>query len=114
PLLLMAADRAFDDRAARALRFAALSILLCLAGGFPHWILFGATAAALYLLVRAMGARSRGATSAVGRLAAASAIACAIVLPSILATARFLETSGYSDLRKGLGRSYALPLRHLR
>ncbi len=114
PLLLMAVDRAFDDGVARALRFAALSILLCLAGGFPHWILFGAIAAALYLLVRAIGARFRGATSAVGRLAAASAIACAIVLPSILATARFLETSGYSDLRKGLGRSYALPLRHLR
>src|SRR5262245_27743078 len=114
PLLLMSVDRAFEDRAARALRFASLSILLCLAGGFPHWVLFGAIAAAFYLLIRAIGARFRGAASAVGRLTAASAIACAILLPSILATARFLESSGYSELRKGLGRSYSLPLRHLR
>jgi len=40
PLLLMAVDRAFDEeRAARAVRFAAIAALLCLAGGFPHWIL---------------------------------------------------------------------------
>ena len=114
PLLLMAVDRAFDDRSARALRFASLSILLCLAGGYPHWVLFGASAAALYLLVRAIGVRFRSAARALWRLAAASAIAAAILLPSILATARFLRASGYSELRKGLGSSYALPLRHVR
>ncbi|MFY9551951.1 MAG: hypothetical protein WAU32_12430, partial [Thermoanaerobaculia bacterium] len=36
------------------------------------------------------------------------------LLPSILATARFLDASGYRELRRGLGGSYALPLRHLR
>ncbi|MFY9552958.1 MAG: hypothetical protein WAU32_17575, partial [Thermoanaerobaculia bacterium] len=46
PLLLMAVDSAFgEQRSARAVRFAALSILLCLSGGFPHWILYGALAA---------------------------------------------------------------------
>jgi hypothetical protein len=115
PLLLMAVDRAFDEASsARALRFAALAILLCLAGGFPHWILFGAIAAALYLLVRAVAARGRGLARAVGRLAVAGAIAAAVLCPAILATARFLRASEYGELRRGMGGSYALPLRHLR
>ncbi len=115
PLLLMAVDRAFEGpRAARAVRFAALSILLCLAGGFPHWILYGALASALYFLLRALEYRGRAALRAAGRLAAASAISLAILLPSILATARFLAASGYGELRRGIGRSYALPLRHVR
>ena len=115
PLLLMAVDRAFEEpRAARAVRFAALSILLCLAGGFPHWILYGALAAALYFLVRALEHRGKSTLRAAGLLAAASAIALAILLPSILATARFLAASGYGELRRGIGGSHALPLRHLR
>ncbi|HEX4441359.1 MAG TPA: hypothetical protein VH854_14870 [Thermoanaerobaculia bacterium] len=115
PLLLMSVDRAFDEgNAARALRFATLSALLCLAGGFPHWILFGGIAASLYLLLRAAAARGRGTLRAVGRLAAACAIAGALLLPAILATARFLRASDYGSLRRGMGASFALPLRHLR
>lgn len=113
PLLLMAVDRAFDEaRGARAIRFAALSFLLCLSGGFPHWILYGAAAAALYVLFRAW--ERRGAGRPLLRLAAAAAIAVAILMPSILATARFLRASGYDELRRGMGGSFALPLRHLR
>jgi len=115
PLLLMAVDRAFEEEStARALRFATLSILLCLAGGFPHWILFGAFAAGLYLLMRAVSRRGRGALRALGRLGASTAVAVAILVPSILATARFLGASEYGAIRRGMGGSYALPLRHLR
>ena len=115
PLLLMGIDRAFEEpRAARAVRFAALSILLCLSGGFPHWILYGALASALYFLLRALEHRGRAALRAAGRLAAASVIALAILVPSILATARFLAASRYGELRRGIGASHALPLRHVR
>jgi len=115
PLLLMTVDRAFEEgRASRAVRFAALSILLCLSGGFPHWILYGAGAAGLYFLLRALERRGRGAARALLRLAAACAIALAILTPSILATARFLQASEYGQLRRGMGGGYALPLRHLR
>ncbi len=115
PLLLMAVDRAFEEpRTARALRFGALAILLCLSGGFPHWILYGAFAAGLYGLVRAISLRGRGAVRALGRLGAATAVAVAILAPSILATARFLDASEYPSLRRGMGASHALPLRHLR
>ncbi len=115
PLLLMSVDRAFEEpKGSRALRFAALSVLLCLSGGFPHWILYGAIAAALYFLARAFERKGRGAARALLRLAGACAIALAILAPSILATARFLEASEYRQLRRGMGGSYALPLRHLR
>ena len=115
PLLLMAVDRAFDEaRAARAIRFAALSILLCMTGGFPHWILFGAIAAALFFLLRAARGPGRSTLRAAGRLAAGAAIAVALLYPAIVATARFLRASDYKSLRKGMGGSYALPLRHLR
>jgi hypothetical protein len=115
PLLLMAVDRAFEEpRTARALRFATLSILLCLLGGFPHWILFGAIAAGLYFLVRVVERRGRNTARALGRLALAAAVAVAILTPSILATARFLQASEYGALRRGMGGSFALPLRHLR
>ena len=115
PLLLMAVDRAFAEASsARAVRFAALSILLCLAGGFPHWILFGAIAASLYLLVLAIAARGRRLGRALARLLAAGAISAAVLCPAILATARFLRASDYRELRRGMGGSYALPLRHLR
>ena len=82
PLLLMAVDRAFDEAStARALRFATLSILLCLAGGFPHWILFGAVAAGLYFLLRARGlaARTRSASARSGGSRASTAVAVAIL-----------------------------------
>jgi hypothetical protein len=115
PLLLMAVDRAFeDDRAARAMRFAALAILLCLTGGFPHWILYGAIAIALYFLLRALERGGRATWRALGRLSGSAAIAIAILLPSILATSRFLSESGYRELRRGLGASFALPLRQMR
>lgn len=115
PLLLMAVDRALEEPLhARSLRFAALAILLCLSGGFPHWILYGAAAAGIYFLVRAMERRGRGVARAALRLAAAAAIAVAILTPSILATARFLRASEYAQLRQGMGGSFALPLRHLR
>jgi hypothetical protein len=114
PLLLMAVDRALEERRdARAVRFAALSILLCLAGGFPHWILYGAAAAALYFLLRAIERRGEGAARAMLRLAAAGAISLAVLTPPILATSRFLRASGYRELRRGMGGSFALPLRHL-
>lgn len=114
PLLLLAVDRAFDGkRPARALGFAAASALLCLAGGFPHWILYGAFAAGLYFLFRA--ARERpAALSALGRLALGAAIALAILTPSILGSSRFVEASGYRDVRRGMGTAFHLPLRHLR
>jgi hypothetical protein len=115
PLLLMAVDRAFEEPGtAKALRFGTLAILLCLSGGFPHWILYGAFAAALYALLRAIERRGRGAARALGRLGAASVVAVAILTPSILATSRFLAASEYGALRRGMGGSFALPLRHLR
>jgi hypothetical protein len=122
PLLLMAVDRALEEPGkvlggvgaadARAIRFGALSLLLCLAGGFPHWILYGFVAGALYAAFRAIEVRGRGAARAVGRLAVAGAIACAVLLPAILGTARFLRDSGYRELRRGMGGSFSLPLRH--
>jgi hypothetical protein len=115
PLLLMAVDRAFEEpRTARALRFGTLSILLCLSGGFPHWILYGAFGAGLYALLRAIELRGRGFVRAVFRLAASTAVAVAILVPSILATARFLEASEYASLRREMGGKFPLPLRHLR
>ncbi len=117
PLLLMAADRALEEESAwRAIRFGALAILLCLAGGFPHWIVYGAAAASLYLLLRVFERRGAGfarAARASARLAAAAVIAAAILTPSILATSRFLRESGYRELRRGMGSSFALPLRQL-
>jgi hypothetical protein len=114
PLLLLAVDRAFEGAfAARAVRFASLSILLCLAGGFPHWILYGAFAGGLYVLMRTLE-MPRSAGKALLRLAAGAAIAAAILLPSILATGRFLRASGYAQLRRGMGPAHPLPLRHLR
>ena len=114
PLLLVAVDRAFEDgRAARSVAFAAAAFLLCLAGGFPHWILYGAFAGGLYFLFRAV--RDRPATgTAFLRLSVAAAISIAILLPSILASARFVESSGYREIRRGMGSTFALPLRHLR
>lgn len=115
PLLLMAVDRAFEaPRTAHALRFASLSILLCFAGGFPHWILYGAIAAGLYYVLRAAQRRGRGALAALLRLSASAAIAAAILLPSILGSVRFLRDSEYAALRRGMGAAHALPLRHLR
>ena len=115
PLLLMAVDRAFTHtRAPRVVLFGTLSLLLCLSGGFPHWILYGSGAAALYFLVRAVEHRGHGAPRAILRLALCGALATAILLPSILATARFLRASGYGELRRGMGGAFALPLRHLR
>jgi hypothetical protein len=115
PLLLMAVDRAFEEpRTARALRFGSLAMLLCLLGGFPHWILYGAFAAGLYGIVVAVSRRGDGVRRALGRLAVSAAVAVAILVPSILATARFLDASGYASLRRGMGGSFALPLRHLR
>jgi hypothetical protein len=115
PLLLMAVDRAFErPRFPRAVLFGAVSFLLCLSGGFPHWILYGAAAALLYFLLRAGQRRGAGAAHAFLRLTASAAIALAILAPSILATARFLRESGYRELRLGMGGSYALPLRQVR
>lgn len=123
PLLLMSVDRALEEEGgadgaavrghARAIRFGALSILLCLLGGFPHWILYGAAAAALYFVIRAIAVRGKGAGRAALRLAGSGAIAVAILTPSILATSRFLHESGYRELRRGMGGSFALPLRQL-
>jgi hypothetical protein len=113
PLLLLTVDRALaEPRDSRAIRFGALSLLLCLSGGFPHWILYGLVAAALYLVWRAVEERGRGVLRALGRLAAAGAIACAVLLPAVFGTARFLRDSGYRELRRGMGGSFALPLRH--
>ncbi|MDQ5856703.1 MAG: hypothetical protein M3542_00295, partial [Acidobacteriota bacterium] len=114
PLLLAAVDRAFEeDRPARSVAFAVAAFLLCLAGGFPHWILYGAFAAGLYFVFRA-AREGRTAPSAFLRICLAAAISIAILLPSILASARFVEASGYQEVRKGMGSSFALPLRHLR
>jgi hypothetical protein len=114
PLLLLAVDRAFeDDRPARALLFASATALLCLAGGFPHWILYGAFAAGLYFAFRAASDPGQAAR-AIGRLALAAAISLAILTPSILASSRFVDASGYRDARKGMGTAHPLPLRHLR
>jgi hypothetical protein len=114
PLLLLAVDRAFeDDRPARALLFASATTLLCLAGGFPHWILYGAFATGLYFVFRAASERGKAAR-AIGRLALAAAISVAILTPSILASSRFVEASGYREARKGMGTAHPLPLRHLR
>jgi hypothetical protein len=114
PLLLAAVDRAFDEeRAPRMLLFAASSFLLCLAGGFPHWILYGGFAAALYLLFRA-ARETRRAARAFARLLISIAIPIAILTPSILASVRFVEASGYRPARSGMGTAYPLPLRHLR
>jgi hypothetical protein len=114
PLLLAAVDRSFEgERPARSVAFAAAAFLLCLAGGFPHWILYGAFAAALYFVFRAARDR-RAAPSALLRVALAAGISIAILLPSILASARFIAASGYREARRGMGSSFALPLRHLR
>src|SRR6266508_979278 len=114
PLLLVAVDRAFDGkRPARGVAFAAASFLLCLAGGFPHWILYGAFGAGLYFLFRAARERAR-AWSALGRLLLSLAISVAILTPSILASARFVRESGFQPLRKGMGSAYPLPPRQIR
>ncbi len=114
PLLLAAVDRAFEEeRPARSVAFAAAAFLLCLAGGFPHWILYGVFAAALYFVFRAARER-RAAPGAFLRVSLAAGISIAILFPSILASARFVAASGYQEVRKGMGRSFALPLRHLR
>ena len=114
PLLLAAVDRAFEDeRRRRALLFAAAAALLSLAGGFPHWILYGAFAAGLYFLFRA--ARDRApARGAFVTLVSAAVIAAAILTPSILASSRFVQASGFREERRGMGTAFALPLRHLR
>jgi hypothetical protein len=114
PLLLLAVDRAFDDRSrARALLFATASILLCLAGGFPHWILYGAFAAGLYFFFRMREVPAR-AVRAIATLALAAAISAAVLAPSIAATVRFVQASGFTEARKGMGAAFPLPLRHLR
>lgn len=114
PLLLFAIDRAFEEtRSARAVLFAAVSFLLCLSGGFPHWILYGAFAGALYLVFRAARERTKAAR-ALGRLVLAAAISAAILTPPILASARFVDASGFREARHGIGTAFPLPLRHLR
>lgn len=115
PLLLAAVDRSFEEeRPARAVAFASIVFLLCLSGGFPHWILYGAFAGGLYFLFRAFRERRGAALPALLRLSLAAAISMAILLPSILASARFVAASGYKEARRGMGSSFALPLRHLR
>ena len=114
PLLLAAVDRAFEEkRSDRALLFATASFLLCLSGGFPHWILYGAFAGGLYFLFRVFRERT-GARKAFLRLAASAAISLAILTPSILASSRFVHASGFREARSGMGSAYPLPLRHLR
>ncbi|PYQ36401.1 MAG: hypothetical protein DMF55_05190 [Acidobacteria bacterium] len=114
PLLLSAVDRAFErERPARSLAFGSASFLLCLAGGFPHWILYGALAAGLYFVFRA-AREPRSAGRAVATLALGLAISVAILTPSILASARFVRASGFQALRKGMGSAFPLPLRHIR
>jgi len=113
PLLLLAVDRAFEDRrAVRAAAIAAACFLLFLSGGFPHFLLYGALAALLYFFFRAAAGR-RDALRALGLLSAAAAISVAAFLPSLLASARLLDSAGYAPMREGLGRSHALPLSHL-
>jgi hypothetical protein len=114
PLLLAAVDRSFEEeRPARAVAFASIAFLLFLAGGFPHWILYGAFAGVLYFLIQALRG-GRAAVPAFLRLSLAAAVSLAILLPSIVASARFVSASGYQEVRKGMGSSFALPLRHLR
>ncbi|HEV8610463.1 MAG TPA: hypothetical protein VGS98_10420 [Thermoanaerobaculia bacterium] len=114
PLLLAAVDRAFEDeRRPRALFFAAAALLVCLAGGFPHWILYGGFAAGLYFLFRAVADRANG-RRAVTTLASAAAIGVAILTPSILASSRFVQASGFREARRGMGTDFPLPLRHIR
>jgi hypothetical protein len=114
PLLLAAVDRAFEEeRSDRTLLFATASFLLCLSGGFPHWILYGAFAGGLYFLFRVFRERA-GARRAFLRLAASAAISLAILTPSILASSRFVHASGFREARSGMGSAYPLPLRHLR
>lgn len=114
PLLLTAVDRAFEDeRRPRALLFAAVSLLLYLAGGFPHWILYGGVAVGLYFLLRAVRDRAKG-LRALATLLAAAAISVAILAPSILASSRFVQASGFREARRGMGSAYPLPLRHVR
>lgn len=114
PLLLLSIDRAFDrERSAKALLFATASFLLCLTGGFPHWILYGAFAGGLYFVFRAVRERTKSAR-ALGRLSLAAAISVAILAPSILASVRFVEASGFREARHGMGTAFPLPLRHLR
>ena len=103
PLLLMAVDRAFEEpRDGPRVRFAALSILLCLSGRLP----------ALDPLRRA---RRRRSTSCCGPSSIAAGRRSGrrrgwrrprpsrwrSCVPSILATARFLAASGYGELRRG-------------
>ena len=114
PLLLLAVDRAFEEeRSSRAMLFASASFLLCLSGGFPHWILYGAFAAGLYFFFRMARERSQAGRAFV-RIAAAGAISLAILCPSILASSRFVEASGFRETRHGMGSAFPLPLRHLR
>ena len=114
PLLLAAVDRAFEEeRSDCALLFGVASFLLCLSGGFPHWILYGAFAAGLYFLFRVFRERA-GARRAFLRLAAAASISLAVLTPSILASSRFLHASGFRQARSGMGSAYPLPLRQLR
>lgn len=113
PLLLAAVDRAFEEeRASRVLFFATASFLLCLAGGFPHWILYGTFASGLYFAFRAVLRRSRAAYAS-RTLVLSLAISAAILLPSMLASARFVAVSGYVPLRKGIGTAHELPMTHL-
>ena len=71
-------------------------------------------AGALPAGARGLAARAGTPSGALGRLGASTAVAVAILVPSILATARFLEASEYGALRRGMGGSYPLPLRQLR
>jgi len=113
PLLLLAVDRAFEERRAiRAAAFTAAVFLLFLSGGFPHFLLYGAFAALLYFLFRA-AERRRDALRALGRLLAAAALAAGALLPSLLASDRLLTSAGYPPMRRGLGGAHPLPLSHL-
>ena len=117
PLLLLAVDRAFDDERdehrSRALLFSTAAALLCLAGGFPHWIVYGAIAAGLYFLFR-LTAERRKAARAAATLGLAVVISIAILAPSIAASVRFVRASGFTQARRGMGAGFPLPLRHLR
>jgi hypothetical protein len=44
----------------------------------------------------------------------AAAISVAILAPSILASSRFVQASGFREARRGMGSAYPLPLRHVR
>lgn len=113
PLLLLAVDRAFEDR--RFFRTAAIGaacFLLFLSGGFPHSLLYGAVAALLYFCFRAVGRRP-DVLRALGVLGAAALVSAGALLPSLLASARLLEASRYAEMREGLGRAHPMPLAHL-